>query len=70
MEGSGLTAHDGKLINGTELDNSYRRKEPATFPVNGVIRGWTEALQLMKEGSTWQIVGDRTLDDCHVLGLA
>jgi len=46
----------GTLIDGTEFDSSYKRGQPATFPVNGVIPGWTEALQLMKEGSKWQIV--------------
>jgi FKBP-type peptidyl-prolyl cis-trans isomerase FklB len=51
-----VTQYKGALINGTEFDSSYKRGEPATFPVNGVIRGWTEALQLMKEGSKWQIV--------------
>jgi FKBP-type peptidyl-prolyl cis-trans isomerase len=51
-----VTQYRGALINGTEFDSSYKRGEPATFPVNGVIRGWTEALQLMKEGSKWQIV--------------
>jgi len=45
----------GTLINGTEFDSSYQRGEPATFPVNGVISGWTEALQLMKEGAKWQL---------------
>src|SRR5439155_3134927 len=38
----------GTLIDGTEFDSSYKRGQPATFPVNGVIKGWTEALQLMK----------------------
>jgi len=51
-----VTQYKGTLINGTEFDSSYKRNEPATFPVNGVIKGWTEALQLMKEGSKWQIV--------------
>lgn len=51
-----VTQYKGSLINGTEFDSSYKRGEPAMFPVNGVIRGWTEALQLMKEGSKWQIV--------------
>ncbi|MFZ9521777.1 MAG: FKBP-type peptidyl-prolyl cis-trans isomerase, partial [Silvanigrellaceae bacterium] len=37
------------------FDSSYERGEPATFPVNGVISGWTEALQLMKEGSVWEL---------------
>lgn len=46
----------GMLIDGTEFDSSYKRGQSATFPVNGVIPGWTEALQLMKEGSKWQIV--------------
>jgi FKBP-type peptidyl-prolyl cis-trans isomerase len=51
-----VTQYKGTLIDGKEFDSSYKRGEPATFPVNGVIRGWTEALQLMKEGSTWQLV--------------
>ena len=46
----------GTLIDGTEFDSSYKRGQPATFPVGGVIKGWTEALQLMKEGSKWQLV--------------
>lgn len=46
----------GTLIDGTEFDSSYKRGQSATFPVNGVIPGWTEALQLMKEGAKWQIV--------------
>lgn len=45
----------GTLINRTEFDSSYKRGEPATFPVNGVIKGWTEALQLMPVGSKWQL---------------
>ncbi|PYY13801.1 MAG: hypothetical protein DMG61_12035 [Acidobacteria bacterium] len=45
----------GTLINGTEFDSSYKRGEPATFAVNGVIKGWTEALQLMPVGSKWQL---------------
>lgn len=45
----------GTLINGTEFDSSYKRNAPAEFPVNRVIRGWTEALQLMKEGSKWML---------------
>jgi FKBP-type peptidyl-prolyl cis-trans isomerase FklB len=47
--------YKGTLINGTEFDSSYKRGQPATFKVNGVIKGWTEALQLMKEGSKWQL---------------
>lgn len=45
----------GTLIDGTEFDSSYKRGQPATFPVGGVIKGWTEALQLMQEGSKWQL---------------
>ena len=49
------THYRGTLIDGTEFDSSYNRGTPATFPVNGVIRGWTEALQLMEEGAKWQL---------------
>ncbi len=49
------THYRGTLIDGTEFDSSYARGEPATFPVNGVIAGWTEALQLMKVGAKWQL---------------
>ena len=45
----------GKLIDGFEFDSSYKRNQPATFPVSGVIRGWTEALQLMKVGDKWEL---------------
>ncbi len=45
----------GTLINGTEFDSSYKRGQPATFPVSGVIKGWTEALELMPVGSKWQL---------------
>jgi FKBP-type peptidyl-prolyl cis-trans isomerase FklB len=45
----------GTLLDGTEFDSSAKRGQPATFRVNGVIKGWTEALQLMKEGSKWQL---------------
>ena len=45
----------GTLIDGTEFDSSYKRGQPATFPVSGVIKGWTEALQLMPVGSKWQL---------------
>lgn len=45
----------GTLIDNTEFDSSYKRGEPATFPVNKVIKGWTEALQLMKPGSKYQL---------------
>ncbi len=47
--------YKGSLINGTEFDSSYKRGQPATFPVTGVIKGWTEALQLMPVGSKWQL---------------
>ena len=49
------TNYRGTLIDGTEFDNSYKRGEPATFGVKGVIAGWTEALQMMKAGSKWQL---------------
>ena len=45
----------GTLISGTEFDSSYKRNQPATFAVKGVIKGWTEALQLMPVGSKWQL---------------
>ncbi|MEY2545528.1 MAG: FKBP-type peptidyl-prolyl cis-trans isomerase FklB [Verrucomicrobiota bacterium] len=45
----------GTLIDGTEFDSSYKRGEPATFPVGGVIKGWTEALQMMKKGAKYQL---------------
>src|SRR6202041_2945672 len=63
-EGSGKspTASDtvvchyrGTLLDGTEFDSSYKRGQPATFPVSGVIKGWTEAVQLMPVGSKWQL---------------
>ncbi|OIQ15939.1 MAG: hypothetical protein BM556_16725 [Bacteriovorax sp. MedPE-SWde] len=51
-----IEAHyEGRLINGEVFDSSYQRGTPATFPVNRVIAGWTEALQLMTEGSKWQL---------------
>lgn len=51
-----VTVHyKGTLIDGTEFDSSYKRNEPTSFPVNAVIRGWTEALQLMKEGDKWML---------------
>lgn len=46
----------GTLINGKEFDSSYKGGEPAKFPVKGVIKGWTEALQLMPVGSKWELV--------------
>lgn len=51
-----VTVHyKGTLIDGTEFDSSYKRGEPTSFPVNQVIAGWTEALQLMNVGSKWQL---------------
>jgi FKBP-type peptidyl-prolyl cis-trans isomerase FklB len=47
--------YKGTLLDSTEFDSSYKRGQPATFPVSGVIRGWTEALQLMPVGSKWQL---------------
>ncbi|ORU91561.1 MAG: hypothetical protein A6F70_00325 [Cycloclasticus sp. symbiont of Bathymodiolus heckerae] len=47
--------YEGSLINGTVFDSSIKRGEPATFPVNGVIQGWQEALQLMPVGSKWKV---------------
>ncbi|UCB56307.1 MAG: FKBP-type peptidyl-prolyl cis-trans isomerase [Thiotrichales bacterium] len=49
------THYRGTLIDGREFDSSYSRGQPATFPVNGVIKGWTEALQLMKVGDKWEL---------------
>ena len=47
--------YKGTLIDGKEFDSSYKRGQPATFPVSGVIKGWTEALQMMPVGSKWQL---------------
>lgn len=49
------THYIGKLIDGTEFDNSVKRGEPAVFPLNGVIKGWTEALKLMKVGEKFEL---------------
>ncbi len=55
-ENDKVTVHyKGTLIDGTQFDSSYERGQPATFPVNGVIKGWTEALQLMKKGAKWKL---------------
>lgn len=51
-----VTHYKGTFIDGKQFDSSYDRGEPATFTVNGVIAGWTEALQLMPVGSKWQLV--------------
>jgi FKBP-type peptidyl-prolyl cis-trans isomerase FklB len=64
VEGSGKTPkstdtvtvhYQGTLINGSEFDSSYKKGQPSRFQVNSVIRGWSEALQLMKGGSRWQL---------------
>ncbi len=47
--------YEGTLVNGAKFDSSYDRNEPAVFPVNGVIQGWVEALQLMPAGSKWEL---------------
>ncbi|MDB5264152.1 MAG: hypothetical protein JWQ14_3435 [Adhaeribacter sp.] len=49
------THYHGTLIDGTVFDSSYERGQPATFPVNGVIAGWTEALTKMQEGAKWRL---------------
>ena len=49
------THYHGTLIDGTVFDSSYDRGQPAEFPVNGVIKGWTEALQMMTVGSKWRL---------------
>ena len=53
--------YKGTLIDGTEFDSSYKRGKPATFPVGQVIKGWTEALQLMPVGSKWDLYLPPTL---------
>ena len=47
--------YKGTLIDGTEFDSSYSRNEPSSFPVTGVIKGWTEALTMMPVGSKWEL---------------
>ena len=49
------THYEGKLLDGTVFDSSYKRGQPATFPVNGVIKGWQEALQLMTAGTKMEL---------------
>ena len=65
----------GTLLDGTEFDSSYKHGQPASFPVNGVIKGWTEALQLMPVRSKWQLLipsdlayGDRGADPRSGIG--
>jgi FKBP-type peptidyl-prolyl cis-trans isomerase len=67
----------GTLLDGTEFDSSHKRGQPASFPVTGVIKGWTEALQLMPVGSKWQLFvpselayGDRGADPRSGIGPA
>jgi FKBP-type peptidyl-prolyl cis-trans isomerase FkpA len=48
--------YEGKLLDGTVFDSSYKRNEPATFALNQVIPGWTQALMLMPVGSTWEVL--------------
>ena len=50
-----VTHYVGSFIDGKVFDSSVERGRPAEFPVEGVIKGWTEALQLMKEGDKWQL---------------
>ena len=53
---SKVTVHyEGRLTDGSVFDSSYKRGEPATFGVNQVITGWTEAMQMMKEGDKWRL---------------
>ncbi len=57
-----VTVHyTGKLLDGTVFDSSYDRNQPQTFTVNGVITGWSEALQMMKEGAKWELYIPPTL---------
>ena len=52
-----VTVHyEGRFVNGELFDSSYKNKKPAQFPVTGVIKGWTEALLLMKVGEVWELV--------------
>ena len=55
LEQTVVCQYRGALIDGKEFDSSYKRGQPASFPVKGVIKGWTEVLQLMPVGSKWQV---------------
>jgi FKBP-type peptidyl-prolyl cis-trans isomerase FklB len=55
LEDTVTTHYRGTLLDGTEFDSSYKRNEPVSFQLKGVIPGWTEALQLMETGSKWQL---------------
>ncbi len=55
LEDTVVCNYRGTLVNGVQFDSSYDRGQPMTFPVKGVIKGWTEALQLMPAGSKWQL---------------
>ena len=55
LEQTVVCQYRGTLIDGKEFDSSYKRGQPATFPVKGVIKGWAEVLQLMPVGSKWQV---------------
>jgi FKBP-type peptidyl-prolyl cis-trans isomerase len=56
LEDTVVCQYRGTLIDGKEFDSSYKRGQPATFPLKNVIKGWTEVLQLMPVGSKWQVV--------------
>ena len=56
LEDTVVCNYRGTLVDGTEFDSSYKRNQPATFAVKGVVKGWTEALQMMPVGSKWQLV--------------
>ncbi len=55
LDSTVVVNYKGTLVDGTEFDSSQRHGKPATFPVKGVIAGWTEGLQLMKQGAKWQL---------------
>lgn len=55
LEDTVVCNYRGALLDGTEFDSSYKRNQPAMMPVKGLIKGWTEALQLMPVGSTWKL---------------